>query len=256
MADAHDSTVSDNELPWHHECAFGMAVACCCCWLPCVLLVLGATAAGVAAYLPLRCCSVPQSDTAFEDGAPSLAPSKPIRADANSSHAAATLTALSGDLHELKAAFNEDKAAVKVLLIVSPTCPMCRSGAQVIEDQALTRIDSQKLKVYVVWIKKLIFDSRSAALGAMTQMPDRRTRHFWDPSGSLGRAYGKILDLPGKRRFAWDVYLVFDGKTRWGEAPPVPAFWMHQLGGSETGNRLEGRVFRDAIVQRLRSSKS
>jgi hypothetical protein len=161
------------------------------------------------------------------------------------------LTDLSRDGRELKAAFNADRDAVKVLLIVSPTCPMCRSGAQLVQDQALARIGGHKPKVYVVWTKKLYADNRDAATKAVSLVPDRRARHFWDPSGYLGKQYGKTLDLPGGRRFAWDVYLIFDPKASWTDAPPAPSFWMHQLGGQKPESRLDGARFRDAIVQRL-----
>jgi hypothetical protein len=161
------------------------------------------------------------------------------------------LADLSPDGHELKSAFNADRDVVKVLLIVSPTCPMCRSGAQLVEDKALDQIGGDKLRIYVVWTKKLLMDSRAAAAQAASLVPDRRARHFWDATGYLGKQYGKTLDLPGGRRFAWDVYFIFDRKTAWTDSPPAPAFWMHQLGGHKPELRLDGARFREAIVQRL-----
>jgi hypothetical protein len=162
-----------------------------------------------------------------------------------------TLTVLSNDGHELKDTFNLDRAAVKVILIVSPRCPMCRAGAQEVQEKALAQVDSDKLTVYVVWIPRFPFDSRAAAQQAMELVPDKRARHFWDASGHLGKEYGKIIKLPGKRDFAWDVYFVFDPKAEWVDTPPTPDFWMHQLGGTEPANRLDGEKFRDAIVRRL-----
>ena len=128
---------------------------------------------------------------------------------------------------------------------------MCRSGAQLVEDQVLARIGGDKLKVFVVWTKKLYLDNRNAAVKAMPLVPDRRARHFWDPTGYLGKQYGKTLDLPGGRRFAWDVYLIFDSKASWTDAPPAPIFWMHQLGGQKPESRLDGGRFREAIVKLL-----
>jgi hypothetical protein len=173
------------------------------------------------------------------------------RSDVNPRREPAALTDLSNDGRELKAAFNAERGVTKVLLIVSPTCPMCRSGAQLVEEKALTQIGSDKLKVYVVWTKKLYMDNRGAAVKATSLVPDRRARHFWDPTGYLGKQYGKTLELPGGRRFAWDVYLIFDSKTSWTDGPPMPGFWMHQLGGLKPEIRLDGTRFREAIVQRL-----
>jgi len=164
---------------------------------------------------------------------------------------AVTLTVLSNDAHELKEAFNADKGTVRVILIVSPRCPMCRAGAIEVQQKALAQIDSDKLKVDVVWIPRFPFDSRAAAQQAMELVPDKRAWHFWDASGHLGKEYGRIIKLPGKRDFAWDVYFVFDPKAEWADTPPTPDFWMHQLGGTEPENRLDGDKFRDAIVRRL-----
>ncbi|MBI3839925.1 MAG: hypothetical protein HY288_18540 [Planctomycetia bacterium] len=194
-----------------------------------------------------KCCAPQETDTPKEpDGSLPPRESKAAPAERKPS-----LTVLSDDAHELKDAFNADKAAVKVVLIVSPRCPACRKGATVVQEQALAQVDSDKLKVYVVWIKRYFGDSRVAAQEATELVSDSRARHFWDGSGQLGKWYGKILDLPGKRDFAWDVYFVFDSKSEWAEAPTTPDFWMHQLGGPETPNMLDGGLFREAIVRRL-----
>ena len=68
---------------------------------------------------------------------------------------------------------------------------------------------------------------------------DKRALHFWDGTGWLGKHYGKVLKLPGNRKFAWDVYFVFDSRVKWEEEPPVPSEWMHQLGGSDE-RKLDG----------------
>ena len=118
--------------------------------------------------------------------------------------------------------------------------------------QALSKIKSEHLKVYVVWIRRFpLRDTRDAAQEATHLVPDERSRHFWDGAGRLGQAYAKVVELPHQKKFAWDVYFVFDAKAKWGDAPPKPDFWMHQLGGPETGNMLDGEKFRQEIVHRL-----
>jgi hypothetical protein len=115
----------------------------------------------------------------------------------------------------------------------------------------LEQIQSDKVKVFVVWIKRFFGDSRDAAQEAMSLVPDGRARHFWDSSGRLSKRYAKVVELPGKKTFAWDVYFVFGPKAVWSETPPAPDFWMHQLGGRDTGNMLDGRKFREAIARQL-----
>jgi hypothetical protein len=82
-------------------------------------------------------------------------------------------------------------------------------------------------------------------------VPDQRARHFWDGKNQIPKLYGKTLDLPGGRTFAWDIYFVFNPGIVWADTPPAPDFWMHQLGGSRPENRLDGEKFRAAIVERL-----
>jgi hypothetical protein len=222
-------------------------------WFAAACLSVSATfpfLAGIIAGAADRasCCSLVEADG-------TSAPQGPTGTVVDSNGARAerkppTLTDISASFQELKDAFNANKNAVKVLLLVSPRCPMCRMGAVTVQKQ-LDRIQSDKVKVFVVWIKRFFGDSRNAAREAMALVPDRRARHFWEGSGQLSKRYAGIVELPHKRNFAWDVYFVFGPKAEWTESPPTPDFWMHQLGGPETGNLLDGNRFRDAIARRL-----
>jgi hypothetical protein len=58
-------------------------------------------------------------------------------------------------------------------------------------------------------------------------------RHYWDGEQKLGRAYGRVVELPRGRKLAWDVYFAFAPGTTWSAAPPAPADWAHQLGLDE-----------------------
>jgi hypothetical protein len=166
------------------------------------------------------------------------------------------LTVLSEDAHELKDVFNADMNAPKVMLIVSPLCPACRAGASVVQKQALARTDDENLKVYVVWISRFPGDSLKAAEAATRLVSDKRARHFWDGTGAVGKLYGNAVELPQGKKFAWDIYFVFEPQVEWKADPPTPAFWMHQLGGPETGNLLDGVKFRDAIARQLSESSA
>ena len=191
------------------------------------------------------CCSLPDSSGVVAANATDASQTP---AENKKAH----LTVLSDDLHELKDAFNADQGFARVLLLVSPQCPVCRRGAGIVEKYALSQIKSDRLKVYVVWLRRFpLIDTRDAAQEATHLVPDERSRQFWDGTGRLGKAYAKVIELPHKKKFAWDVYFVFGAKAKWGNAPPKPDFWMHQLGGPETGNMLDGGKFREAIRQRL-----
>jgi hypothetical protein len=79
---------------------------------------------------------------------------------------------------------------------------------------------------------------------AAAHMKDGRVEHYWDGSGETMKRFKSILKTPFE---AWDVYLVYEKGTRWtGEAPPAPAYWMHQLrSGTREGQPFEGAPYFD-----------
>ena len=65
---------------------------------------------------------------------------------------------------------------------------------------------------------------------ATKEVWDARARHYWDDQGWLMTTYQHVL---GGYPFdpAWDTYILYSPDTKWdGDAPPKPAYWMHQLG--------------------------
>ena len=125
----------------------------------------------------------------------------------------------------------------------------------VIRDEVLQRVGDPGLKVYVIWEPILPRDRAEAlndSTAAMAQEP--RARQYWDPGAVSGKAYRQALDLPLKSA-AWDVYMLFPPGVRWDEAPPAPAFWMHQISfmpfsaaAKRFGPlRLDGRRFREEV---------
>jgi hypothetical protein len=82
---------------------------------------------------------------------------------------------------------------------------------------------------------------------------DERAKHYWDGSGLLVSGYQQVLSLPVP---AWDMYMVFGPEARWDDgAPPLPAFWMHQLGASVEGPRLDAAVFGERVMTLLNDQK-
>lgn len=82
---------------------------------------------------------------------------------------------------------------------------------------------------------------------------DQRAQHYWDGSGLLVSGYRRVLSLPVP---AWDLYLIFGPETRWDDgAPPLPTFWMHQLGSNVKGPRLNAAVFGEKVMTLLNEQK-
>ena len=60
-----------------------------------------------------------------------------------------------------------------------------------------------------------------------------RVHQFYDSRRLAGRSIAR--GLGGEGRAAWDIYLLYEKGSVWGEVetePPMPALWAHQLEGS------------------------
>ena len=59
---------------------------------------------------------------------------------------------------------------------------------------------------------------------------DPRARQFYDPDHLAGKAIAE--GLGGKDKIAWDIYLFYAAGDEWGDCPPTPTDWAHQLVGA------------------------
>ncbi|MGH9787246.1 MAG: hypothetical protein ACRD4U_00910 [Candidatus Acidiferrales bacterium] len=84
----------------------------------------------------------------------------------------------------------------------------------------------------MVWfpvLNRMSPEALTGLAGARTRrFPDARVSHFVDLDTRLGERYAPVVGLP-EGTPAWDAYLLFEPDVEWGEAPPKPTFWMHQL---------------------------
>ncbi len=137
--------------------------------------------------------------------------------------------------------FNRDRDKVRIVMLVSPTCPECLHGASVVEGMLFDRDSSPKLAGYAIWDPKLGAHEGDVDAGT-TLASDPRIRHYWDADERLGTFYETILPTPGTQ--SWDVYMIFPPGVVWkGDAPPRPAVWMHQLSHSDPTLFLDPQKF-------------
>jgi len=156
---------------------------------------------------------------------------------------------------QLKDRFNADVGKVRVLFIGDPTCPPCRHGASVIQENVVNRFAGDKLAVYVVWVPLLNLQDpptlqRHAQQCAKLIPPGLRVTHYIDPAAYSGKKYGPILGVPYGSP-AWDVYLAFGADAHWAENAPSPVYWEHQLGGMPAKNYLDGPRFAEEVRKLL-----
>jgi len=128
-------------------------------------------------------------------------------------------------------------------------------GARVVQEKVLSKIDSEKLTVFVVWLPFVDGDSREKATEAMKVLSDKRATHFWDSRSEIGKAFAEHIKLPKGQRaaVAWDYYALFAAGVKWKDSPPAPSEWMHQLAGIVPERELDGDKLREAVEKLLKA---
>ena len=127
----------------------------------------------------------------------------------------------------LRKEFNEASDRVRVVALLSPTCPACQHGQSVVKDIFEKFPRDQRMRGFVVWLPMLRTDDEKAAGQYAAAFTDVRVSQVWDGARASGELLKKTLGL---NRTAWDVYLLYAPGVKWtADAPPAPTFWMHQL---------------------------
>ncbi len=170
-------------------------------------------------------------------------------APANKGDVGPAVRSLSPSGKEFREQFSRDDGHVRIIAILSPTCPGCQNCARIVRRYVLEKIEDPELRVYVIWEPALPEDKLEAAERSAALITDPRATHFWSDRRAIGSAFQKAVGL--KTSPAWDVVLIFDGEKRWpvdGEAP-TPDFLMHNLKGDELPKvqRLNGSKLAEAV---------
>ena len=122
-------------------------------------------------------------------------------------------------LDQLKARFNQDAGVLRLVVLVSPTCPQCVSGAGWIQEYALKRNPTLNVKVYAVWYEMYPGDSPDDFPAARAFMPDKRVSHYWDPGKDVGRWFYGFVPSNVKGEIEWDAFYLFDKTAVWNDKP-------------------------------------
>ena len=147
-------------------------------------------------------------------------------------------------LEELMEQFNSSQDSIRIVTIVSPTCPECLQGFEVVK-KLFQRFDTNKMRGFIIWIPMLEKDDEQAAQAKSVTFEDHKITQLWDQDRSAGRLFGSTLRL--QNGVAWDVYLLYSPRIKWEneEEAPEPSFWMHQLDSGDSSLRLDTARFSD-----------
>jgi hypothetical protein len=165
-----------------------------------------------------------------------------VACTARSNSSTALFATLNSAAEPFRAAFNRQRDRVRVVELVSPTCPLCLEGVSKIQRALFESEPSAKLAGFAIWVP-MLSGNASNVPDAMTLAPDARVSHYWDESNDLGIAYERVL--PVSSGPAWDVYMLYAPGIVWNAVdPPKPSFWMHQL-AIKNAPHLDATVFAD-----------
>ncbi|MGC1107783.1 MAG: hypothetical protein WA876_14735 [Candidatus Acidiferrales bacterium] len=130
----------------------------------------------------------------------------------------------------LRDEFNASSDKVRIVALLSPSCPGCQSGHAVV-GRVLKKFSSPELQAVLVWEPMRSDDSPAAATQQAEKVQDTRIWQGWNGNRNLGNLFERTLNL---HETAWDVYLLYKPGIKWeGQDPPDPTFWMHQLTGAD-----------------------
>ena len=151
----------------------------------------------------------------------------------------AALVAQSATLEKLKDQFNQDRGSLRLIVLVSPTCPACTSGAEWIQEYVMKRNPNLNLRVYAVWYEMYPGDSPKAFPKARTFLPDRRVMHYWDQPKDVGRWFARVLPSDYKGEIQWDAYYLYNTDSVWVDQPSSLLVWGRTILGSRKNLREE-----------------
>jgi hypothetical protein len=132
-------------------------------------------------------------------------------------------------LAQVKAEFNASADSERVLLLLSPTCPVCVKGSSVV-NAVLKRNPADKIRVITIWEPMLPTDWNRPTSAVLDLLSDRRVVQWWDQEHIVAGLVKQSLagQNPGccwRHDTLWDVVAVYPPGAKWTETLPAPKFF-------------------------------
>lgn len=122
--------------------------------------------------------------------------------------------------------FNGSAKEERVVLLMSPTCPVCLAGSSRVE-AILRRYPGDKVHIFAVWEPMLPTDWGRPSTDVMARLSDPRVTQVWDKNHLIA---GLVESGADGRRPAcctrnghwWDVVAAYPPTSKWTAVAPVP----------------------------------
>jgi pimeloyl-ACP methyl ester carboxylesterase len=162
--------------------------------------------------------------------------------------AAPGLRLLSDRGEELRELFNRDQDKLRMVVMLSPTCPVCLQDVRVLSRYVMKAMDDPRIRFYSVWGPMEDEDTEADARKVTVNAPDPRATHFWTDDDVLADTWAQILGVVDDET-GYDLWMIFPPGTRWeGEKPPVPPYFMWiEKQGLPKENKFNGVVFAEQV---------
>lgn len=142
-------------------------------------------------------------------------------------------------LNDLRERFLADEGRVRIVALLSPTSAEGRRGYLELQN-ALKKINDERLRAYVVWTGVLDTDKRLAAAARAAECKDPRVTSFWDQKQAAAGEWSQIVSADHP---VWNSYFINGPTAAWDGNPPVPEHWLqgNSLAATDKGPaRVDG----------------
>jgi hypothetical protein len=137
----------------------------------------------------------------------------------------------SRSLDALKSDFNAASDGIRIILLLSPTWPVCLRGASAVQ-KTLEQQPAAEIRVFAVWEPILPTDLTAPGTGALYRLSDRRVRQFWDKEHVLAKLMSQDStdrqSKPGcctRPGILWDLIATYPADAVWNTSlPPAIVF--------------------------------
>lgn len=122
--------------------------------------------------------------------------------------------------------FNRDAEMERVVLLLSPTCPVCLRGSSAV-DAVLQRHPGSNVRVFAVWEPMLPTDWEQPSTHVLARLSDPRVIQVWDRNhllaGLIARGTeGRHPACCNLRGNLWDVIATYSPGVKWATDAPAP----------------------------------
>jgi hypothetical protein len=130
-------------------------------------------------------------------------------------------------LPQFAAEFNRSAGVERVVLLMSPTCPVCLEGSSRVE-AILRRYPAKNIRVFAVWEPMLPTDWGRPSTGELARLSDRRVIQVWDRGHLIAGQIEKAADgrhpacCSRHGAWWWDVIAAYPPAAHWAGTAPVP----------------------------------